>query len=62
MARLCARAERHAPPPLPLAAPAGAGGIVCDSCDCGLFFERRKLWHELSAVRALAQAGLELLS
>lgn len=38
-----------------------AGAIVCDSLDCGVYFERRKVWHELQAVAALAQAGLALL-
>ena len=34
---------------------------MCDSLDCGVYFERRKLWYELAAAMALAQAGLELL-
>lgn len=38
-----------------------AGAIVCDSLDCGVYFERRKVWYELQAVAALAQAGLALL-
>ena len=35
--------------------------MVCDSLDCGLYFERRKLAAELAAVAALAQAGLQHL-
>ena len=38
-----------------------AGGIVCDSLDCGVYFERRKLAAELAAVEALADAGLRQL-
>ncbi len=34
---------------------------MCDSLDCGVYFERRKVWYELQAVAALAQAGLALL-
>jgi DNA polymerase zeta len=37
---------------------AGQGGVVCDSLDCGVYFERRKVWFELRAARALAEAGL----
>ena len=40
---------------------ATTGAIVCDSLDCGVYFERRKVWYELQAVAALAQAGLALL-
>ena len=41
--------------------PRTAGGIVCDSLDCGVYFERRKLHYELAAVAALARAGLQQL-
>ena len=37
------------------------GGIVCDSLDCGVYFERRKVWRELQAGEALAAAGLKAL-
>lgn len=37
------------------------GGIVCDSLDCGVYYERRKVAHELAAASALGQAGLMLL-
>ncbi|DBA81937.1 hypothetical protein WJX77_000726 [Trebouxia sp. C0004] len=37
------------------------GGIVCDSLDCGVYYERRKVAHELAAAAALGQAGLALL-
>lgn len=37
------------------------GRIVCDSLDCGVYFERRKAWFELRASRALAVAGLGVL-
>jgi DNA polymerase zeta len=37
------------------------GGIVCDSLDCGVYFERRKVWKELQAAEALAAAGLKAL-
>ena len=40
---------------------AAQGGVVCDSLDCGVYFERRKAWHELRAVAALAEAGLGVL-
>lgn len=40
---------------------AAEGGIVCDSLDCGLYYERRKLAAELAAVAALAEAGLSQL-
>jgi len=35
------------------------GGVVCDSLDCGVYFERRKAWHEMQALAALAEAGLK---
>lgn len=34
------------------------GGIVCDSLDCGIYFERRKVVAELAVTRGLAAAGL----
>ncbi|KAK9829480.1 hypothetical protein WJX72_006119 [[Myrmecia] bisecta] len=37
------------------------GGVACDSLDCGVFFERRKVSHELAAALALRTAGLQLL-
>lgn len=37
------------------------GGIVCDSLDCGVFFERRKVWQELTAATALGEAGFGAL-
>ena len=37
------------------------GGIVCDSLDCGVYYERRKVAHELAAAAALSKAGLGLL-
>jgi DNA polymerase zeta len=37
------------------------GGIVCDSLDCGVYFERRKVLRELQAAEALATAGLKTL-
>lgn len=40
---------------------AGAGGIVCDSLDCGVFFERAKARGEVGVARALCDAGLALL-
>ena len=36
----------------------GLDNMVCVSLDCALFFERRKLEHEFSTARALADAGL----
>ncbi len=33
------------------------GGVVCDSLDCGAYFERRKLAHELSSLSALLRAS-----
>ena len=37
------------------------GGVVCDSLDCGVFFERRKVWQELTSAAALAEAGTGVL-
>ena len=34
---------------------------MCDSLDCGVYYERRKVHGELAAAAALAQAGLHLL-
>jgi hypothetical protein len=45
-------------PPFPPCLP---GGIVCNSLDCGVYFERRKVWFELCASRGLAEAGLSIL-
>jgi len=35
----------------------GDGGVVCDSLDCGVYFERRKLQQELATSGALLQAA-----
>lgn len=35
------------------------GGVVCDSLDCGLYFERRKVLQEQNALAVLAEVGLE---
>lgn len=40
----------------------GHGGILCNSLDCGVYFERRKVAHELAAASALAESGVSLLS
>ena len=40
---------------------AGAGGVVCDSLDCGVYFERRKLAQELVTMSALTQASCHVL-
>eukprot|EP00887_Chlorella_sp_A99_P007603 scaffold20.g7603.t1 len=40
---------------------AGDGGIACDSLDCGVYFERRKAWHELRAAARLGETALEAL-
>ncbi|KAF5842159.1 hypothetical protein DUNSADRAFT_8846 [Dunaliella salina] len=34
----------------------GDGGVVCDSLDCGVYFERRKVQQELATSGALLQA------
>lgn len=34
------------------------GGIACDSPDCGIWYERRKTWHELTVTTHLTEAGL----
>ena len=33
------------------------GGVVCESLDCGVFYERKKSWRELGAMSALAAAA-----
>lgn len=33
------------------------GGVVCDSLDCGVYFERRKLGQEMATLAALTQAS-----
>ena len=38
---------------------AGAGNIVCESLDCGVYFERRKLAHELGTLSALTQSSCD---
>lgn len=35
---------------------AGCGGVVCDSLDCGVYFERRKLAAELGALGGLLRS------
>jgi DNA polymerase zeta len=37
------------------------GRVACDSLDCGVYFERRKVWWELQTAEALATAGLREL-
>jgi hypothetical protein len=37
------------------------GGVVCDSIDCGVYFERRKVMAESEVLGALAEAGTALL-
>lgn len=37
------------------------GGIVCDSIECGLYFERRKVAQELASSLALQESGIRLL-
>jgi hypothetical protein len=34
---------------------AGCGGVVCDSLDCGVYYERRKLLGELAVLARLLQ-------
>lgn len=38
------------------------GGIVCDSLECGLYYERRKVAHELSTLSGVAELGLQTLA
>ncbi len=38
----------------------GQGGIACDSLDCGVYFERRKVAAELAVTRGLRDVGLNL--
>lgn len=44
------------PPPL------CTGSIACTSADCGLWYERRKAWHELQTVAGMAEAGAKQLA
>ncbi len=37
------------------------GGVVCDSLDCGVYYERRKLWYELTSLGALLDAAEQAL-
>ena len=37
------------------------GGIACVSPDCGIWYERRKTWHELTVTNHLTEAGLRQL-
>jgi hypothetical protein len=41
------------------AASVGGGGIVCDSLDCGAYFERRKCASELAAISALTHLACQ---
>jgi DNA polymerase zeta len=34
-----------------------SGGVVCESLDCGVYYERKKAWRELGAMSALAAAA-----
>ncbi len=38
----------------------GPGGVVCDSLDCGVFFERKKAAGEAAAAAALCDAALDM--
>ena len=38
---------------------ASEGGIVCDSLDCGVFFERRKAIDEAAAARILCDLAVQ---
>jgi DNA polymerase zeta len=38
------------------------GGVVCDSIDCGVYFERRKVLGESEVLGALVEAGVGLLA
>lgn len=38
---------------------AAEGGIVCDSLDCGVFFEYKKASSEAAAARALCDLALQ---
>ena len=40
-----------------LSACAGIGGVVCDSLDCGLYFERQKVHRELTSALAMLDTG-----
>jgi hypothetical protein len=39
----------------------GAGGIVCDSLDCGVFFERRKALQESTTLALVTRRAVDLL-
>ena len=41
---------------------AGIGGVVCDSLDCGLYFERLKVHRELSSAQGMLEGGTEQLA
>ena len=45
-----------------LLAEIGDGGIACDSLDCGVFFERRKVRQEAAVTAALAAGGLAMVA
>lgn len=38
------------------------GGIICDSLDCGVYYERRKVWQEMTTASKQAKVGLGALS
>lgn len=37
------------------------GGVVCDSLDCGVYYERNKVAFEMAAAQAQLEAALPLL-
>lgn len=38
------------------------GGVVCDSLDCSVYYERRKVAFEMAAAEAQLEAALPLLA
>lgn len=52
MARICLHCSGGG------SADAPHGGIACDSLDCGVYYERRKLAQELASMSALTSASL----
>ena len=38
------------------------GGVVCDSLDCGAYYERRKVAFEMAAAQAQLEAALPLIA
>ena len=39
----------------------GPGGIVCDSLDCGVFYERRKALQESTTLALVTKRAMDLL-